>query len=567
MTDRDAASTKGRQLSEAKQALLEKRLRGNLKSAVEALAIPARDPAAPIPLSYAQERMWFLHQLDPQSPAYNMFNVVRLRGPLDPALLIQSFQLLVDRHDVLRTQFVPENGRPVQQIVPAIRFELPIQDLQSVGNPKQEIDLDGLIRAEIRRPFDLARCPLIRARLLKLAHDHHLLILTVHHAIFDEWSNDILWQELSAAYRALLDGRLPELTPLSVQYADFTLWQRSQADSQPSEQLAYWKRQLGFDLPVLRLHEKRPRPLQQSFNGAMQWRDLSASFYPRFRELSREFGATLFMTTLAAFQILLHRYTQELDILVGTPIAVRGHPDLKELIGLFLNTLVMRANFADDPRFADFVQQVRQTALEGYAHQEVPFEALVDQVRPRRHAGHNPIFQVMFVHQKNALNQIDLPGLTASQTPVDMGAAKFDLTLFVEEGEHNLRVGVEYNSDIYDIESAERMLGHYETLLESIVENPQQRVSKLPLLTGAERTLILERWNEAVLAPAADLCIHQLIEVHARSTPEEMAVIAEDAELTYGELDRRATSSPIPCGDWASSPTCRSRSCWNAQPR
>jgi amino acid adenylation domain-containing protein/non-ribosomal peptide synthase protein (TIGR01720 family) len=540
VTERDTDQISSKGLSKVKQALLQKRLRGDLDRLDRVGAIPLGEHTGPIPLSYAQERMWFLSQLDPSSPAYNVDNVFRLQGRRDTTALNKSFGAIIQRHESLRTRFVAENGRPYQQVVPVSDFQLSVTDLRSLSQREETESIHDLIRAEIRRPFDLATGPLLRALLLKRADDDHILALTIHHIVFDEWSSELFWREMSTFYRAFTGGQRPRVPDLPLQYADFARWQRQQVGEQMETQLTFWKQQLGVALSPLQLPADHPRPPQQGFSGAMAWLNIPDALYVRLKALDRAFGTTTFMTLLAAFQLLLHRYTGQTNTLVGIPIANRSRSETQDLIGLFLNTLVMRADFDDDPRVDELIAQVRKTAQDGYAHQDLPFEKLVDALRLQRDVSHNPIFQVMFVHQKTDYAQIDLPDLTASLIPVDMGVAKFDLTLFVQESDSGLNAGIEYNTDLFNPDSAEQMLGHFRTVLESVVENPRRRVSEVELLTASEREVLLYGWNDTETTPFPNACIHQLIEQQVKKKADVVAVADDSLVITYRELDRRA---------------------------
>ena len=540
MTVQQRNATPSKDLSPAKKALLERRLRGDLKRTAPADTIPARPGPEPVPLSDAQERFWFMSRLEPESPAYNMYEVVRLRGKLDRAALTQSFQALIRRHEILRTQFITGEGRPSQQILPDLDFDIAATELSPSSHPNPAAQAQEIILSEIRRPFDLARGPLLRALLLKQADDDHILVLTIHHIIFDEWSSELFWQELSALYRAFSQGQTPSLPELPVQYADFSLWHKERIRKHADTQLAYWQKQLDVEFSLLRLPTDRRRPARQTFRGAITWLPLPDELYTQVKALNQTYGTTTFMTLLAAFQLLLHRYTDQTDILVGTPIANRSHSQTKNLIGLFLNTLVMRANFADNPRFDEFLKRARQTALDGYANQDLPFEALVEALRPPRDASYNPIFQAMFVHQKSVFDEIDLPGLTVSEMPVDAGVSKFDLTLFVQESDRGLSAGLEYNTDLFDSTTADRILGHFKTLVTGIVANPQQRISEFQLLTAGEQHTLLHQWNDTRLNLLQPPQIQHFIEQHAAQTPDAVAVADNTGHLTYRQLDQRA---------------------------
>ncbi|MGZ9163886.1 MAG: non-ribosomal peptide synthetase, partial [Anaerolineales bacterium] len=526
--------------SNAKRALLERRLRGQSQGHNQVESIPVSKGTDPIPLSFAQERLWFLHQLDPQGSAYNMYEVVRIQGVLDKAVLTESFKTLIRRHQVLRTSFVVEGDRPWQNVAPDVHFEVPEFELRPFPIDALEREVQGLVKTEIRRPFDLAQSPLLRASLIRQAEDDHILVVTVHHIIFDEWSNELFWHELSVIYRALSVGELPALPELPVQYTDFTLWQKHQLETQMADQLVYWRQKLSGELPLIQLPIDRPRPAQQTFRGALKWRQLPSQLCQQLRSLNQELGTTMFMTLLAAFQLLLSRYTSQSDILIGTPIANRSRPETKGLIGLFLNTLVLRADLGEDMPFIEFASRTRKASLEAFAHQDLPFEKLVDELHPQRDKSHNPIFQVMFVHQKSALAELDLPGLVTSPVSLDSGVAKFDLTLFAQESNGALSAGLEYNIDLFDDGTADRILGHYQTLLESIVKDPQQPISALQLLPDDERNTLLYEWNDTATDPIRDICIHQLIEEQIAQKPESIAVADDAGQLSYRELNRRA---------------------------
>ncbi len=526
-------------LSDVKRALLEKRLRGQGKGS-QTEAIPVYDKAGPIPLSFGQERLWFLHQLDPLSPAYNMYNVVRLQGELNKAVLSRSFLALLSRHDILRTCFVVEGDRPYQKVSSEASFEIPEINLRALSPEEREIEVQEVIRTEVCRPFDLVNGPLIRALLIRKAEGDHILIVSMHHIIFDEWSNEVFWREFSGIYQALSAGGSPHLPELPVQYTDFTLWQKTQVERQMKDQLAYWKQQLAGDLPLIELPLDHPRPAQQTFRGGLEWRQLPDSLYGQLKALNQEMGTTMFMLLLSAFQVLLARYTNQSDILVGTPIANRSRPEIKGLIGLFLNTLVLRADLAEDLPFVEFAARTRKACLDAFLHQDLPFEILVNELRPARDKSHNPVFQVMFVHQKSAVEEIDLPGLQASPVHVDPGVSKFDLTLFAQESDGGLSVGLEYNSDLFDKGTADRLLGHFHKLLESIAGDPRRRISSLEFLPAEERRVILQDWNNTSTGPLPEVCIHRLIEDQAARRPDGIAVADQTRQLTYQELNQRA---------------------------
>lgn len=539
MTEQNSSSARREDLSAAKRALLEQRLGGKTtRSSTQ--GIPRYPDAGRIPLSFAQERLWFLHQLDPRSPAYNMYNVVRLQGDLNVNLLTRCFQVLINRHAVFRTCFVTQEGQPNQQVASSVEFNIPVVALES-SNPQDRLqESQQLIKTEISRPFDLTHSPLIRALLIEQSDHEHILVLTIHHIIFDEWSNELFWKEFSEVYNALLKGEEPDFPALMIQYSDFSIWQKREIDQLITGQLDYWLEQLAGELPFIELPTDHPRPVKQEFRGALVWRELPANIYSQLNALNQEIGTTMFMILMAAYQALLSRYTGQNDILVGTPIANRTRNETKGLVGFFLNTLVLRGDLSEELSFLDFASQMRDKALAAYSNQDLPFEQLVDELHPNRDTSHNPIFQVMFVHQKSALDLIDLPGLIAEEVPVDINVSKFDLTLFAQENNGKLSIGLEYNTDLFEYDTANRFLISYQALLESILQEPQQKISGLQILPAEERNKILFDWNDTGAGPVPGTCIHNLIEAQCESKPDGTALTDLKSELSYGKLNQQA---------------------------
>ncbi|HID51927.1 MAG TPA: non-ribosomal peptide synthetase, partial [Anaerolineae bacterium] len=439
-----------------------------------------RPPIQPVPrdatppLSFAQQRLWFLEQLSPGNIAYNIPMALRLSGALDVAGLQQSLQEIARRHEALRTVFVEENGRPVQRILPDLPIDLPVTDLRHLPEAERESQAQALAVAEAKRPFDLATGPLIRAALLQLADDEYVALLTMHHIISDGWSMGVFIQEMATLYAAFAAGRPSPLPELPIQYADFAHWQREwlQGDALES-QLAYWKEQLAGATPFLDLPTDRPRPAIQSANGATETFVLPPELAQQLAELSQTQGATLFMTLLAAFQILLSRYANQTNVSVGTPIANRTQAEIEGLIGFFVNTLVMRTDLSGQPDFTELLARVRETALGAYAHQDLPFEMLVEELQPGRDLSHTPLFQVMFVLDNAPLDGLELPNLTLSPVEADGGTATFDMTLTLRESPDGLLGMWEYNTDLFDRSTIQRMIGHFQTLLEGIAADPQ----------------------------------------------------------------------------------------------
>ncbi|NOT58294.1 MAG: amino acid adenylation domain-containing protein, partial [Deltaproteobacteria bacterium] len=494
-----------------------------------------------LPLSFAQQRLWFFDQLEPGSPAYNMPAAVRLRGPLNVATLEQSLNEVVGRHEALRTTFAMVDGQPVQLIVPIPLLTLPVIDLRALPETERETEVQRLVTAEAQRPFDLAHGSLVRVTLLRLDAEEYVGLLTMHHIVSDGWSTGILIREMAVLYHAFSSGGSSPLPALPIQYADFAHWQRQWLQGEVLEtQLAYWKAQLVEAPPFLEVPTDHPRPAVQTFRGAHQSVVLPATLTEGFKVLSRQEGVTLFMTLLAAFKVLLFRYTGQDDLIVGTPVANRNRLEIEGLIGFFVNTLVLRTHLSDNPSFRELVRQVREVCLGAYVHQDLPFERLVEELHLERNLNRNPLFQVMFVFQNAALRSLELPGLTVSPVEAESETAHFDLTLQIVETEQGLTAALVYNTDLFEAATIARVLRHFEILLEAVIADPEQRLSDLPLLTTAERRQLLVEWNETKTDDArGDRCIHQLFEAQVQQTPDATAVVCEGESLTYRELNRR----------------------------
>jgi amino acid adenylation domain-containing protein/non-ribosomal peptide synthase protein (TIGR01720 family) len=496
-----------------------------------------------LPLSFAQQRLWFLDQLEPNSPTYNLPEALRLHGPLNLAALERSLNEIVRRHEVLRTTFATLDGQARQIIAPQLTLPLSIDDLRSLPPAEREAEAQRLMKAAAQQPFDLAIGPLLRARALRLADDDHIVLLTLHHIAGDDWSTNVLLQEVSALYDAFTHDRPSPLPELPLQYADFAHWQRAWLQGAVLEkQLGYWQQQLRGAPPLLPLPTDRPRPPVQTFNGAYHTFVLPPQLSLSIRALCQREGVTPFMLLLAAFQTLLHRYTHSDDVSVGTPIANRNRAEIEGLIGFFVNTLVLRTDLSGEPSFREVLRRVREVSLGAYAHQDVPFEMIVEALQPKRDLSHSPLFQVMFVIQ-NAPQQrrAFVPGLTLSSAEAHSGTAKFDLTLFMmEEADDRLSGALEYNTDLFDAATMTRLLGHFETLLTGIVADPDQSIATLPLLTAAERRQLLIEWNDTQAGYPSQLCAHQLFEEQVARTPDASAVKFGETVLTYAELNGRA---------------------------
>jgi acyl carrier protein len=509
----------------------------------QTLAAPPLRPAdrsGPLPLSFAQQRLWFLDQLVPDSALYNVPAPLRLEGTLDTAALEHSLTELVRRHEVLRTSFPSEAGQPLQVIAPPAPLPLERVDLSALSADEREAEARRLIEAECRKPFSLARGPLLRALLLKLADTEHVLVLNLHHIVSDGWSMGVLVREVVALYEAFCQGRPSPLPELPVQYADFAAWQRQWLQGEALEaQFSYWRQQLAGAPQVLELPTDRPRPAMQSYRGATLWRLMPAALGQALQAFCQREGVTSFMALLAGFQSLLSRYSGQTDIVVGTDIAGRTHADTEGLIGFFVNQLVMRGDLSGDPSFRELLGRARQASLGAYAHQDIPFEELVRVLNPERSLAHAPIFQVKLVLQNTPAIELKLPGLAFRGVESNTGAAKFDITLSVDETPEGLACVCDYSTDLFDAGTMARMLEHLQVLLEAAVANPDMRLSALPLLPQAERQQVLVDWNDTRV-DFQDSCAHALFEAQARRTPEAPAVRMGDTSLTYRQLDERA---------------------------
>jgi amino acid adenylation domain-containing protein len=500
------------------------------------------DRTEEVPLSFAQQRLWFFDQLEPGNLFYNLPNAIRLTGALRVDALRSALQEIVRRHEVLRTSFGSRDGRPVQIIAADIDLPLPVLDISDLPPEPRETRARELASAERLKPFDLGRGPLVRAQLIRLASDDHVLLITMHHIVTDGWSmGGIFFRELATLYRAFSEGRPSPLAELPIQYADFAVWQRQWLQGPVLEkQLGYWREKLA-GLAPLDLPTDRPRPSEQTFHGAHQALRLPAALADRLQAFSRAEGATLFMTLLAAFQALLARYSGQDDIAVGTPIAGRNRAETEGLIGFFVNTLVLRADLSENPTFKDLLRRVRETCLGAYDHQDVPFEKLVEEIQSERDMSRSPLFQVMFVHQNAPRSGLKLGDLTLSPQEADRTiTAKFDLTLSVTEGKEGLGAVVKYNTDLFDADTMRQFLRHYQVLLEAVVADPGSPVRTVPLLTAEERGRVIEEWNRTDMELPTQLCIHQLVEAQAARRPDAIAVNFQERSLTYADLNRKA---------------------------
>jgi len=494
-----------------------------------------------LPLSFAQTRLWFLDRLEPNNPAYNIVVGFRMEGCLHRSALEQSLQEIVKRHEVLRTTFSQdEYGNPIQIIHESNHISLVSTDLGDLSHEEQEKQLQEVVMKEALRPFNLEAGSLLRVHLYRLAENAHVFVGVMHHIISDAWSLGIMVKELSQCYTAFCSSLESPLPPLSLQYADFAHWQRTTFENtQLQQQLDYWKQELGGEIQPLELPTDFPRPTMTGYDGHEISFVVDRKHYEGFKQLCESQGATLFMGLLGVFKTLLMRYSGQHDLLVGTPIANRNHRQTEDLIGFFVNTLVIRTDLSDNPSFLTLLLRIKEKTLQAYAHQDVPFEKLVEELQPERNLSRNPLFQVMFVMQNAPIGELELPGLSLTPLSMESTTVKFDLSLSISETEKGLEGIWEYNTDLFDATTITRMVGHFRTMLAGIVTNPQQRLLELPLLTANEQYKLLRDWNMTVSEYPQNLCIHQWLETQVQLTPDAVAVEWEQ-ELTYRELNDRA---------------------------
>lgn len=518
-----------------------------LDSLDETTSVSCRDRApitrisreAHLSLSLPQSRLWFLTQLE-EGIAYNIPLAFNLTGALQITALEQSLTEIVRRHEALRTTFPVVNGAPVQLILPPQPLPLPLVDVESLPEPDQTVEVKRLAQEEAQRPFNLAEQLPIRATLLRRADTSHVLLLTIHHIVADGWSLAVFRRELAALYTSCLQGVASPLEELPVQYADFAHWQQQWMQGAASQHLAYWQEKLAGVPPLLEIPTDRPRPPMQTYRGGTEFFTLDADLTHRLKLVSQQAGSTLFMTLLAGFATLLSRYSGHQDLVIGSPIANRNRRELEPLIGFFINLLALRIDLTGNPAFVDLLQRVRQVALEAYAHQDAPFEQLVEAVQPERNLSHSPLFQVMFILQNSPVECLELPDLTLTSLKVESGTAKYDLTLMMEELDGGVVAEFEYNRDLFDRETIIRMVGHFQTLLQAIATKPTQPISALSLLTEPERQQLLVTWNDTQMEYPEQPCLHQLIEAQVERTPDAIAAVFDQQHLTYRELNQQA---------------------------
>ncbi len=550
MTAKEEILPSRMELSGSQRAQLEERLQrarqSSSRSPEPRVSIPRVEARDSVPLSFAQERLWFLDQLEPGTAVYNVCQAVRMKGTLDLAALEKALNEIIRRHEILRTNFVAADGLAVQSISPSRTLVPTVVDLSAWRDGTAEEELQRRLQEESRRPFDFTRDLLLRALVVRVSATEHTLMLTMHHIISDGWSIGILFREISALYTTYCLGEAPSLPELPIQFADFVHWERDAVQSAAMEKpLAYWKAQLGGTLPVVELPVDHPRSLAPMSRGAAYAVTLPKPLTNALKALGQQEGATLFMTLLAAFQVLLNRWTGQDDIVVGSVVAGRRKVELEKLIGFFVNTLVFRGDLKGNPTFRELLARVRETSLGALAHQDLPFDRLVKELRPDRTLTRNPLFQVMFVLQNAPMSPTELPRLTLEPIEVDTGTTKFDLTLSMMEMPQGLRAALEYNADLFEPSTIARILGCFQTLLEGIVTHPEQRIARLPLLTPAERHQVLSGWNQTASSFPREKTIVDLFDEQVALAPTAVAVQFEDRELTYAQLDARANELAV----------------------
>jgi amino acid adenylation domain-containing protein len=492
------------------------------------------------PLSFTQQQFWLLAQAEPDS-CYNICTALKISGPLEVQTLQQALNVIVERHEILRTNIIVNDSGPVQLIAPSIQLSLHVSDLRALSSAEREGEIQRLVRSESESQFDLGYGPLLRIKLLTVGEAEHVLLLTVHHLICDGWSIGVLLRELATIYQDLCAGRTASLPQPKIQYADYALWQRQRLQGPWFEkQLEYWRKQMAGAAPMLDLPTDYSRPDRYSVKGSEEQILLPEGVSRAIGNLGRQEGATLFMTLLAAFQTLLFRYSGQEDIVVGSPVAGRSMLETEELIGSFVNTLTLRADFAGKPSFRELLRRVRTATLGAFSNQDVPFEKLVEELNPERKTNCTPLFQAMFALQNSPASDSLIEGLKLRPLRIPNAKAKFDLTLEAEEETDGLRLSFEYNSELFRPETIRRMLGHFRNLLEAIVADPDQLVSELPLLRDSEQHQILNEWNGNRIPFPEDSCIHTLFEAQVEQTPAAIAVEFQGESLTYRQLNQRA---------------------------
>lgn len=526
-------------LSPVKQALFEKWLQG--QSNGDSTAIPRRPSGSPVPISFPQRRQLFLELLNRGTAVNNLSVFLELNGKLNVVALEESTNKIIARHDTLRTCFSFDNGLLRPEVLPAVRVSLPVEDLQKFSVDEQVSIARQYAEKEVLKPFDLARAPLIRVRLYVLGDEKYLLLVIAHHTISDGWSLGVFLSELMLFYEEISSGEIKSLPELSIQYGDYANWQageKLQKDLQSS--IAYWKKQLGGELPILELPIDHPRGTKQTYSGGTQRFIISRDIIEALEKLSREADATLFMSLLTAYYILLHRYSGQDEIIVGCPIANRTHPDLENMIGVFINPLALRVNLSGNPGFREMLKRVRNVCLDAYAHQDLPFEKLIEELNPQRDLSRTPIFQVVFNMQNSPMPKLGTQGLEINFLELDRGVSQFDLTLMITKSEGQYHATVEYGDDLFKAATIRRMFRSYQLLLDDIIVNADRPASQLQIISEEEHHHLINKLNQSQVDFPKEKCVHQLFELQVEKTPDAVAVIHGNTAITYSDLNRRA---------------------------
>jgi amino acid adenylation domain-containing protein len=496
------------------------------------------------PLSFAQERIWLLDQLEPNSATYNVPMPTRIRGRLDEGVLCRALNEIVQRHEPLRTTIAIMDAEPVQVIASRCRLEVPLTDLSGLSRSERENKALQLVREDARKPFNLSKDLMIRAHLLRLEEEEHILAVNIHHIATDGWSSGIFYKELHSIYEAFLKGNESPLPELTIQYADFGVWQRQWLQGAVLEkQLSFWKRELAEAPALVELPSDLPRPAVQTYRGAQEEFELDKKLTAELKELSRREKCTLFMVLITAFKVLIHRYTGMTDILVGSPIANRNQKEIEGLIGFFSNTLVLRSDLSGTPTFREVLSRVREVMLNAYAQQDLPFEKLVEELQPVRDPSYSPLFQLLFSLQNTPPSVNESENLKLEPFEVDNGTTKFDLTMDLVETHRGVSGKIEYATDLFLPDTIRRMIGHWKVLLDGIVANPEERISKLPILTVAETQQLVQEWNATTREYPKQSCVQELVEAQAARTPAAVAVEFEGRKITFAELNLRANQT------------------------
>jgi amino acid adenylation domain-containing protein len=528
------------ELSSVKKALLEKWLQGK-QPEVKKVGIPPRPNSIAVPLSFPQQRQLFLELLDRGTAVNNLSVFIKIKGCLIPSALEKSANQILERHDNLRTCFSFDQGLPYPIIKNELKITIPFLNLQDLEKVKREAEAVSIAEKEVLQSFDLTQAPLLRLKLFQIDTEEHLLLVLIHHTLADGWSLGVFLKELMAFYQAITKSIPVNLKELPIQYADYAHWQKEEAGKRIMEShLSYWKEKLEGELPVLELPTDYPRSPRRTFSGRTFRFDLEKGITDKLEQISREEDSTLFMALLTSFYILLHKYSGQEDILIGTPIANRNLPEVEPLIGVFINTLVLRATFSGNSSFRQLLQNVRKVSLDAFSHQDIPFEKLVEELKPIRDLSRTPLFQVVFNLQNTPMPKMEIPGLETSFLEIDSGVSQFDLTLMISKRKGQYRCAVEYNKGLFQEDTISRMFHSFQLIMENALIHPDRPISELEFLNDLELQQLVHHRNQTQVDFPQEICFHQLFETQVEKTPNGIAVIHPQHQLTYKELNRRA---------------------------